>query len=129
MPSVRGQNRSTSHLSTILIPEWDRPIISRMRVIAKRTLRQFWESASQYADAKGPLDAWYAEARNAQWRTPQGIKTRFRQASILKNNRVVFNIGGNKYRLITAVDYQRQVLFVRFIGTHAQYDTIDAEVV
>jgi mRNA interferase HigB len=100
-----------------------------MRVIAKRTLRQFWESAPQYADAKGPLDAWYAEARKAQWRTPQDIKAQFRHASILKNQRVVFNIGGNKYRLIVAVDYQRQVVFIRFIGTHAQYDTIDAEVV
>jgi mRNA interferase HigB len=100
-----------------------------MRVIAKRTLRQFWESAPQYADAKGPLDAWYVEARKAHWRTPQDIKAQFRHASILRNHRVVFNIGGNKYRLIVAVDYQRQVLFIRFIGTHAQYDTIDAEVV
>jgi mRNA interferase HigB len=126
---VRCQNRSTSQLSTLLIPEWDRPIISYMRVIAKRTLRRFWESAPQYADAKGPLEAWYAEARKAQWYTPQDIKAQFRQASILKNNRVVFNIGGNKYRLIAAMDYQRQALFIRFIGTHAQYNTIDAEVV
>ncbi len=100
-----------------------------MRVIAKRTLRAFWESAPQYADAKGPLEAWYTEARKATWRTPQDIKSQFRHASILKNNRVVFNIGGNKYRLIVAVDYQRQALFIRFIGTHRQYDTIDAEVV
>jgi mRNA interferase HigB len=114
---------------TALIPEWDQRIISCMRVIAKRTLRQFWESAPQYADAKGPLEAWYAEARKAQWRTPQDIKAQFRHASILKNHRVVFNIGGNKYRLIVAVDYQRQALFIRFIGTHAQYDKIDAEVV
>jgi len=83
----------------------------------------------QYADAKGPLEAWHTEARKAQWRTPQDIKAQFRQASILKNHRVVFNIGGNKYRLVVAVDYQRQALFIRFIGTHAQYDTIDAEVV
>jgi len=100
-----------------------------MRVIAKRTLRRFWESAPQYADAKGPLEAWYAEARKAQWRTPQDMKAQFRHASILKNNRVVFNIGGHKYRLIAAVDYQRQAVFIRFIGTHAQYDTIDGEVV
>jgi len=90
-----------------------------MRVIAKRTLRRFWESAPHYADAKGPLEAWHTEARKAQWRTPQDIKAQFRQASILKNNRVVFNIGGNKYRLVAAVDYQRQALFIRFIGTHA----------
>lgn len=104
------------------------PYYPLMRVIAKRTLRQFWE-VPQYTDAKGPLEAWYAEARKAQWRTPQDVKAQFRHASILKNHRVVFNIGGNKYRLIVAVDYQRQALFVRFIGTHAQYDKIDAEVV
>ena len=100
-----------------------------MRVIAKRTLREFWESAPQYADAQGPLEAWYVEANKAVWSTPLDIKAQFRHASILKNNRVVFNIGGNKYRLVVAVDYQRHVLFVRFIGTHSQYDTIDAEVV
>jgi mRNA interferase HigB len=98
-----------------------------MRIIAKRTSREFWESAPQYAEAQGPLAAWYMEARKAAWRTPAEIKTQFRHASILKNNRVVFNIGGNKYRLVVAVDYQRQVLFVRFVGTHGQYDAIDAE--
>ncbi len=100
-----------------------------MRIIAKRTLREFWESVPHYADAQGPLEAWYAEANKAVWSTPLDIKAQFRHASILKNNRVVFNIGGNKYRLVVAVDYQRHVLFVRFIGTHSQYDTIDAEVV
>ena len=98
-----------------------------MRVIAKRTLREFWESAPQYADAQGPLEAWYTEACKAAWRTPSDIKAQFRHASILKNNRVVFNIGGNKYRLVVAADYQRHVLFVRCIGTHSQYDAIDAE--
>src|SRR5919201_2918162 len=76
-----AKNLSTSQFSTALIPEWDQRIISRVRVIAKRTLRQFWESAPQYADAKGPLEAWYAEARKAQWRTPQDIKAQFRHAS------------------------------------------------
>ncbi len=100
-----------------------------MRVIAKRTLREFWESAPQHADAQGPLEAWYTEARKAAWSSPPDIKAQFRHASILQNNRVVFNIGGNKYRLVVAVDYRRQVLFVRFIGPHRQYDAIDAEVV
>jgi mRNA interferase HigB len=100
-----------------------------MRVIAKRTLRQFWESAPQYADAKGPLDAWYAEARKVHWRTPQDIKAQFRHASILKNHRVVFNIGGNKYRLVVWINYPYRVIYVRFIGTHAQYDRIDAQTV
>lgn len=91
----RGSNLYLSRLATILIPEWDRIMIQCMRVIAKRTLRQFWESVAQYADAKGPLEAWHAETRKARWRTPQDIKAQFRQASILKNNRVVFNISGN----------------------------------
>ena len=86
-------------------------------------------SQSHREAGERPLEAWYAEARKAQWRTPQDVKDQFRHASILKNHRVVFNIGGNKYRLIVAVDYQRQALFIRFIGTHAQYDRIDAEVV
>jgi mRNA interferase HigB len=99
-----------------------------MRVIAKRTLRQFWQEP-QYADAKGPLEAWYAEAMQAAWKTPQQVKAQFGSASILKGGRVVFNIGGNKYRLVVAVDYGRQACFVKFIGTHKQYDAIDAEAI
>ena len=97
-----------------------------MRVIAKRTLRQFWE---QYPDAQGPLKAWHAEAIKAQWEHPQQINEHFGSASILKGGRVVFNIGGNKYRLVLAVDYGRQACYVKFIGTHRQYDAIDAETV
>ncbi len=100
-----------------------------MRVIAKRTLREFWESSPKFKDAKGPLEAWHAECRRASWETPQSLKEQFRSASILKNNRVVFNIAGNKYRLVVAVDYGRQVMFVKFIGTHAEYDEIDVETV
>ena len=97
-----------------------------MRVIAKSTLKAFWESPSGYQDAKGPLEAWYAEAYRAKWKTPQEIKAQYHNASILKNSRVVFNIGGNKYRLVVAIDYVRQACYVKFIGTHRQYDTIDA---
>lgn len=99
-----------------------------MRVIAKRTLRQFW-AKSQYSDAKGPLEAWHAEALKASWKTPQQVKAQFGSASVLKNGRVVFNIAGNKYRLVIAVDYRRQACFVKFIGTHRQYDSIDAETI
>lgn len=99
-----------------------------MRVIAKRALRQFWQVRS-HADAQGPLEAWHAEALKASWRTPQEVKAQFASASILKGGRVVFNIGGNKYRLIIAMDYGRQACFVKFIGTHAQYDAIDAETI
>lgn len=100
-----------------------------MRVIAKRTLRQFWQQSSRYSDAQGPIEAWHAEALKASWQTPQEVKAQFRSASILKGGRVVFNIGGNKYRLVVAVDYERQACFVKFIGTHEQYDSIDAETV
>ena len=99
-----------------------------MKVIAKRTLREFWE-VPQHADAKSSLEAWHAEAQKAMWNSPQDIKDQFRSASLLKGNRVVFNVAGNKYRLIIAIDYGRQVCFVKFIGTHKQYDQIDAEVV
>ncbi len=99
-----------------------------MRIIAKRTLRRFWELPS-YSDSKAPLEAWHAECMKATWKTPQEIKTHFRSASVLKNSRVVFNIAGNKYRLIVAADYMRQAMFIKFIGTHKQYDKIDAETI
>ena len=95
-----------------------------MRVIAKRTLRQFWE---QYPDAQGPLEAWHSETVKARWKNPQQIKEQFGSASILKGGRVVFNVGGNKYRLVLAIDYKRQACYVKFVGTHRQYDAIDAE--
>ena len=97
-----------------------------MRVIAKRTLRQFWE---QYPDAQGPLEAWHSETVKAHWKDPQQIKEKFGSASILKGGRVVFNIGGNKYRLVLAMDYRRQACYVKFVGTHRKYDAIDAETV
>jgi mRNA interferase HigB len=98
-----------------------------VRVIAKRRLRAFWERDPRYADAKGPLEAWHQEAAAADWATPQKIKNQFRHASILKDNRVVFNIGGNKYRLIVKINYPYRVVYVRFVGTHKQYDLIDPE--
>jgi len=99
-----------------------------MRIIAKRTLRRFWELQNN-SDSRGPLEAWHSESIKANWKTPQDIKKQFRSASILKNNRVVFNIAGNKYRLIVAVDYKRQAMFIKFIGTHKQYDEIDVETI
>ena len=97
-----------------------------MRVVAKRTSRQFWE---QYPDAQGPLEAWHAEADKACWENPQQIKEQFGSASILKGGRIVFNVGGNKYRLVLAMDYRRRACYVKFLGTHRQYDAIDAETV
>jgi mRNA interferase HigB len=100
-----------------------------MRVIAKRTLREFWESTPKYADAEDPLRSWYREAKQAVWQTPADVKEQYRNASILKNNRTVFNIAGNKYRLVVEINYPAQIIFIRFIGTHQDYDSIDVETV
>jgi len=94
-----------------------------MHVIALRTLREYWEN---YPPAETPLRAWYAEASRADWRTPADSKTAHRNASFLANNRVVFNIKGNDYRLVVAVRYTSATMFVRFVGTHAEYDRIDS---
>jgi mRNA interferase HigB len=99
-----------------------------MRIIAKRTLREFWEQPA-YRDAEAPLKTWYSEVRHAAWRTPADVKAHYGSASILPNDRVVFNIGGNKYRLIVLIRYDTQMVFVRFIGTHAAYDRIQAETI
>ncbi len=95
-----------------------------MRIIALKMLRDFWEKHSQ---AEMPLRAWHALARRADWRTPVDVKAAYRTASFLGANRVVFNIKGNDYRLVVAVHYNRGLMFVRFIGTHKEYDRIDAE--
>ena len=99
-----------------------------MRVIAKRTLRQFWERPGR-EDAELPLKAWHALAQAAAWSSPADIKAQFRSASLLGGNRVVFNIAGNKYRLVARIDYRHHILFVRFVGTHGDYDRIDAETI
>jgi mRNA interferase HigB len=95
-----------------------------MRILALSTLRDFWEA---YPQAKTPLSNWFAEASGADWKTPDAIKAAHRNASFLADNRVVFNIKGNDYRLIVKVHYNRGMMFVRFVGTHKQYDAIDAE--
>lgn len=98
-----------------------------MRVIAKRTLRQFWEQDRRFADARRALEDWHAQVSKADWATPAEVKTQYRDASILKDSRVVFNICGNKYRLIVKINYPYQVVYIRFVGTHSAYDKIDAE--
>jgi len=94
-----------------------------MGIIAKRPLRQFWQA---HAAARTPLEDWYARASAADWSSPAELKADFRDASILMDNRVVFNIGGNKFRLVVKINYPYRVVYVRFIGTHSQYDGIDA---
>lgn len=97
-----------------------------MRVIAKSTLKKFWEKPA-CADARAPLESWYEEALKATWSSPHSVKDHYRSASICDNNRVVFNIGGNKYRLVVEIQYRVGIVWVKFIGTHAQYDQIDVE--
>jgi len=97
-----------------------------MRIIAISTLRAFW---AKHSDAQTPLMAWYALASRSQWKSPSDIKEAYRNASFTANNRVVFNIKGNDYRLVVLVRYDKGLLFVKFVGTHAQYDKIDASTV
>ena len=95
-----------------------------MRIISRKTLRMFWEKP-QHADAEQALKTWFREASNADWTTPAQIKDAFASASIVSNNRVIFNICGNKYRLVVRVNYPYRIMYIRFIGTHAQYDRIN----
>ncbi|MBS0151405.1 MAG: type II toxin-antitoxin system HigB family toxin [Nitrospira sp.] len=93
-----------------------------MRSISKRTLRVFW---TQHPKAKGALEAWHQEVAGADLATPSAVKIRFRSASILPGNRVVFNIAGNQYRLLVKINYPYRIVYIPFIGTHAAYDAID----
>lgn len=97
-----------------------------MRIITKRKLQDFWQKET---GAEQQLKAWYHEARQAEWLTPNDIKEKYRNASILGNNRVVFNICGNKYRLVVKVEYRIKFIYIRFVGTHREYDEIDAEAI
>jgi mRNA interferase HigB len=96
-----------------------------MRVIALWRLREFWQQPGR-EHAEQPLRAWYREAKKAKWPGPAVIKAQYRNASFLKDNRVVFNIAGNKYRLIVRLLYRSQIAYIRFVGTHAEYDDVDA---
>ncbi|MBL4651936.1 MAG: type II toxin-antitoxin system HigB family toxin [Flavobacteriales bacterium] len=95
-----------------------------MRVFSKKILREFWE---KHNDAEQQLKTWHKETSRAKWITPNAIKAEYSKASILKNGRVVFNICGGSYRLIVDVNYKREWVFVRFIGTHNDYDKVDTE--
>lgn len=93
-----------------------------MRVIAKKILRTFWE---KHPDSQLALTSWYQEASKSEWRSPTDIKREYPSASILADNRVVFNIRGNNYRLIVKINYDYQMVWARFIGTHSDYDKVD----
>jgi mRNA interferase HigB len=104
-----------------LIIFWERLIL---RVIAKSVLRAFWE---RFPQAEEPLQAWYREVEKEDWDEPAKVKEKYRSASIIKGSRVVFNIKGNDYRLVVRINYPYRVIYIRFVGTHADYDRINAE--
>lgn len=96
-----------------------------MRIISRRTLRGFWEQPG-HADSERPLSAWYAIAHQADWPDTATVKDQFRSASFV-GDRIIFNIGGNKYRLVVAIDYRHRAIYVKWIGSHKDYDAIDVE--
>jgi mRNA interferase HigB len=95
-----------------------------MHVIARRTIREFY---AKHPDAKAPLESWYHEMDTATWKSPAEIRARYSTASFIKDNRVVFRIGGNKYRLVVRINFAFQKVFIRFVGTHKEYDRINVE--
>ena len=94
-----------------------------MRIISRKTLKDFWE---KHADSEQALQAWFHETKHADWKNFAAIRTRYRSADLLPGDRVVFNIKGNTYRLIVRIHFKTAIVFIRFIGTHAAYDKIDA---
>jgi mRNA interferase HigB len=111
------------------LPKWERSIILRIelimkRIVSKKTLVDFWRKNS---NSEQYLKTWYDTARNSNWKTPRDVKKTYANASIVGDNRIVFNIKGTDYRLIVKFNYLRQWAFIRFIGTHADYDKINAE--
>jgi mRNA interferase HigB len=94
-----------------------------MRIISRKTLREFWE---KHPDCRQQLQAWYVDVKHAQWKKSSDIKTVYRNASFLSDNRVVFNIKGNKYRIVVVVEYRFEAVYIRFVGTHQEYDRISA---
>ncbi|MEW5982781.1 MAG: type II toxin-antitoxin system HigB family toxin [Acidobacteriota bacterium] len=95
-----------------------------MRIVAKRTLREFWQ---RHPDAEESLLAWYREVLQEDWDGPAKVKAKYRNASIIGDNRVVFNIKGNDYRLVVKINYPHRVVYIRFVGSHAEYDRINVE--
>jgi mRNA interferase HigB len=97
-----------------------------MRIIARKTLREFWE---KHPDAEQPLRAWHDKVKKADWKSPADVKRDYRTASFVANNRVIFNVKGNDYRLVTMIEYLRGVVYIRFVGTHREYDKVDVTVI
>jgi mRNA interferase HigB len=111
-----------------LRPFWAHAILKGVRIIARRTLRQFVSSLAGHQDqpaVKAALDAWFAEVHKACWTSAVDIKKRYATASIVSAERIVFNIKGNAYRLVVAVDFEKGIIWIKWIGTHSDYDHID----
>jgi mRNA interferase HigB len=108
---------------TILDPILGTLYNSLMRIISRKTLKDFWE---HHADSRQSLQSWYTDTKKADWKGPADIKNYYRNASFLPNNRIVFNIKGNKYRLVVAINYSFGIVYIHFVGTHQEYDKIDA---
>lgn len=121
---VRVGSMDRQDIPLAKVPPWD--YIASMRIIAISHLKAFWE---RHPDAEQQLSAWLHDARNARWASPADIKAQYGSASILKSRRVVFNIKGNDYRLVVAVAYRFGAVYIKFVGTHQQYDKIDANTV
>jgi mRNA interferase HigB len=94
-----------------------------MRIISRKILREFWE---KHPDTQQAIQSWYADVKRANWASPSEIKRTYRNASIIAHNRVVFNIKGNNYRIVIAIQYEFGIVYIRFVGTHSEYDKIDA---
>lgn len=113
-------------MGTNLIPLRDHAILHLMRIISRKQLREFW---AKHKNSEKALKAWFADTKAATWANSMDIKREYRNASFISDNRVVFNIKGNKYRLITAINYEYSIVYIRFIGTHKEYDRIAANTI
>ncbi|MCK5510218.1 type II toxin-antitoxin system HigB family toxin [Candidatus Parcubacteria bacterium] len=95
-----------------------------MRIISIKTIKDFWEKP-KYKDSEQALRAWFFEVKKEEWKSPNDVKNKYKNASVVGNGRIVFNVKGNKYRLIVAIRYKFKIVFIRFIGTHSEYDRIN----
>src|SRR5437764_80099 len=125
-PPGRPRVAMVPKLGTLGLTAPDERTRNEMRIISKKALRDFWEKEPA---ARTTLEAWHAEAKAAEWISPSDVKARYGTASILKDGRVVFNIGGNKYRLVVWINYSFFTIYIRFVGTHEQYDESDAQTI
>ncbi len=109
-----------------MLPIWERNILHLMRIISRKKLKEFWE---RHPDVRQPLQAWYYDTKRALWKSPSDIKAAYQNASFVGKDRVVFNLKGNAYRLVVAIQYEFGIVFIRFVGTHQEYDRMEVTTV